>query len=233
MRNTLRPLFSVQTLLWLALLLALAGSLRHLAAMFASIDGNWLYGYLSAIAVDAGLFALSYSVRQRKAQGRNRAVLWLGIVLFTTISIYGNYTYGLLATGSQLTPWLDTIRPIILAASLPVLVLYLAELVSDNAHFTPAPTPDTALPDEANTPLNLPKFTSATPLLASANSAKQEAKEQRLDTLLAYLADNPQATLTAAATEIGVSRQTVRTYVDELTGCGRLQRNGHGWEVPQ
>lgn len=60
--------FTVQNLLWLALTLALLGSLRHLAEMFASIDGNHIYGYLSAIAVDAGLFSLSYSLKVRKAE---------------------------------------------------------------------------------------------------------------------------------------------------------------------
>lgn len=218
------PLLSVQSLLWLALVLALAGSLRHLAAMFASIDGNLFYGYLSAIAVDAGLFALSYSVRQRKAQGRNRNVLWLGIVLFTTISIYGNYTYGVLAIGGQLAPWLATIRPIILAASLPVLVLYLAELVSDNAHYTPPVTTPAAV-------VNLPIFTTDNLTLETANAAKQEAKTQRIDALLTYLAAHPAATLTAAADEIGVSRQTVKTYVTELAQAGRLHQNGNGWGV--
>ena len=56
-------------------------------------------------------------------------------------------------------------------------------------------------------------------------------KEANLDTLLTYLVTNPQATLTAAAGELGVSRQTVGNYAKELTEAGRMHRNGKGWEL--
>jgi hypothetical protein len=210
-------LFSVQTLLWLALLLALAGSLRHLAAMFASIDGNLFYGYLSAIAVDAGLFALSYSVRQRKAQGRSRALLWFGIVLFTTISVYGNYTYGVLATGDELAPWLVAIRPIILAASLPVLVLYLAELVSDNYHYDMASRQATIQP-----PAQPVETKAAAP--AKTASQQQTIKAGKLAQLAALLAENPQATNTDLAAALQVSRGTIRNYRAELKAGRRADQ---------
>jgi hypothetical protein len=58
----------VEYLLWLSLVLALAGSLKHLAGIFASIDGNTVMGWLQAIAIDAGLFALAYSIRSVKWQ---------------------------------------------------------------------------------------------------------------------------------------------------------------------
>jgi 5-methylcytosine-specific restriction endonuclease McrA len=130
--------FNVQNLLWLALVLALAGSLKHLAAIFASIDGSTFMGLLQAIAIDAGLFALSFSLRGRKAEKRGLKVLWLGIFLFTAISVYGNFAYGLLATGEELPAWIVASRPVLLAASLPILVLYLAELISDNKLFSDA-----------------------------------------------------------------------------------------------
>jgi hypothetical protein len=67
--------------------------------------------------------------------------------------------------------------------------------------------------------------------LDTLNAARLDAKQERLNTLLAHLAANPQANLTEAAQVVSVSRQTVGAYVNELTQAGKLYRNGHGWEV--
>jgi hypothetical protein len=72
-------IFDVQYLLWLALILALVGSLKHLAAIFASIDGNIAFGWLQAVAIDAGLFALAYSIKVRKVDGKT-ALVWRHLV---------------------------------------------------------------------------------------------------------------------------------------------------------
>ena len=57
--------FSISTLLWLALVLALAGSLRHVAHTFTSIDDNTVWGLIQAVAIDTGLFALALGITQR------------------------------------------------------------------------------------------------------------------------------------------------------------------------
>ena len=62
MRNELRKLTPVQVFLWIALVLALAGSLRHVAHTFASIDSNSTWGWIQAVAVDIGLFALALAI---------------------------------------------------------------------------------------------------------------------------------------------------------------------------
>ena len=64
--NRIAKLFTVQSLLWLALALALAGSLKHLATVFASVDGNTALGWVQAIAIDAGVFALSMALQKRR-----------------------------------------------------------------------------------------------------------------------------------------------------------------------
>jgi hypothetical protein len=197
-----QKIFSVQSLLWLSLMLALAGSLRHLAAMFGSIDQNNFYGYLSAIAVDAGLFSLSYSIRQRKAQNRKITILWIGIILFSAISIYGNLAYGILATNQTLPPWMNTSRPYILAASLPVLVLYLAELVSDNHHQKPIEKPATPHP------------------LYVINQKRRKQKNTKLGQLAAAIIANPDANNTQLAQSLNISRGTVRNYKAEITTNG-------------
>ena len=76
----------------------------------------------------------------------------------------------------------------------------------------------------AQTTLNIEKTNALT-------VAREQAKQQRLDNLMTYFDSNPKATLTAAAGEIGVSRQTVSNYVTELKAAGKLDRNGTGWEV--
>lgn len=74
-------------------------------------------------------------------------------------------------------------------------------------------------------------FQQISPKLDTLNAARQEKKQERLDTLLGYLDTNPAASLTEAAQEVGVSRQTISGYVNELTQDGRLHKNGNGWEV--
>ncbi len=78
------------------------------------------------------MFALAYSIKVRKVAKRSTKPLWFGVSLFTTISIYGNLAYGLLATSGNLPGWIVASRPYVLAGSLPILVLFLSELLSDD-----------------------------------------------------------------------------------------------------
>lgn len=206
----MKKLLNVQSLLWLALALALAGSLKHLAAIFASVDGNTLMGLLQAVAVDTGLFALSFSLRGRKAEKRGVKILWLGIVIFTGISVYGNYAYGLLATGETLPGWIVASRPIVLAASLPILVLYLAELVSDNQQHAARKEAKHAVKETGKSSNSLP--------LDLANIERQAAKQVKMAELVTILNGNPDASNSELASLLNVSRATVRNYKQELNG---------------
>ncbi len=286
-------LFDVNNLLWLALVLALAGSLKHLAAIFASIDGNTFMGWLQAVAVDTGLFALAYSIRVRKVARRSIKPLWFGVTLFTGISIYGNLAYGLLATGGNLPAWIVASRPYVLAGSLPILVLFLSELLSDDrqhanekeekkrqfAQFATKHT-DKSTSDwlilrqliwdrdgkrcvDCNADLSeapydchhiIPEFqggegkpdnlvtlcrschkkrhkgdtfvTKGLDSLDKANEARITTEEQRKRQLATLHEENPLATITELATQLGVSRGTVRNYASELDI--ELATNGNG-----
>jgi hypothetical protein len=212
--------FTVQTLLWLALVLALAGSLKHLAAIFASVDGNTAMGWVQAVAIDAGLFALAYSLKVRKAAKRSARPLWFGVTLFSAISIYGNLTYGLMHSG-ELPGWIVTIKPYILAGSLPVLVLFLSELLSDDRQHAMAATERKTEPVEIN-----PQFTNGKTIeapkkadsLGATNAERQAAKAGKLQQMAGILADNPEVTVTELADRLQVSRGTVRNYRRELNG---------------
>jgi len=67
--------------------------------------------------------------------------------------------------------------------------------------------------------------------LTLARRSRQAKRDARLDTLLTYYLDNPDAGPTEAASAVGVSRQTIYTYQAELEEAGRLHKNGSGWEV--
>lgn len=144
----IKRFFSVHALLWLAMALALLGSLRHVAATFASIDGNIWWGWGQALAVDAGLVALALAISQRRRAKRDTTVLWVGVGVFSAVSVYANLSYGLthiveippialasLPLLADIPGYIVAAKPYIMAAPLPLLALYLAEIVgSDVSH---------------------------------------------------------------------------------------------------
>lgn len=214
-------ILDVNNLLWLALALALAGSLKHLAAIFASVDGNLFMGWLQAIAIDTGLFALAYSIRVRKVARRNVKPLWFGVAVFTGISVYGNLAYGLFATSGSFPPWVVASKPVVLAASLPILVLFLSELLSDDRQHAAKE----AEREEKKRQKSSGKTEIATPLDA-VNDNRVATKEERKRQLVAIHEQKPEASITELATALDVSRATVRNYASEL-GL-ELATNGNG-----
>jgi hypothetical protein len=66
-------------------------------------------------------------------------------------------------------------------------------------------------------------------LAATANA--QDRKVQNMEALLAHYAANPQSSYTQAAEAIGVSRQTIANYLNELEEDGAIHRNGDGVKV--
>lgn len=216
-------LLTVEALLWLSLVLALAGSLKHLAAIFASVDGNTLLGWLQAIAIDSGLFALAYSIRVRKVAKRSVKPLWFGVTVFTGISVYGNLAYGLLATDGNLPGWIVVSKPFVLAASLPILVLFLSELLSDDRQHANEVAEREAR-KVAKATGNTDLATDNTGPLASVNAEKMAEKEAKKAELASILATEPAKTNSELATLLSVSRGTIRNYKAELATNG----NGNG-----
>jgi len=149
-------LFSI--FLWLALIVALAGSLQHVAWAFATLEqNNLILGYVQAIAIDIGLTGLAFGIQQRKRDNRATSILWLGVIGFSAISTYANLMHGLVYRSdiglhdwswlaqadvnvsvnlTNIFKWsslaLDVARPIFLSGVLPVLVTYLIEIVGSD-----------------------------------------------------------------------------------------------------
>jgi hypothetical protein len=63
---------------------------------------------------------------------------------------------------------------------------------------------------------------------AKLNASRQAKRRARLDALVTFYADNPDAGPTDAGRAVGVTRQTVYGYLDELEATGRISRNGDG-----
>lgn len=65
----------------------------------------------------------------------------------------------------------------------------------------------------------------------TVNLSRDEKKRQLMDSLLDIYLDNPQASIALVAQRLGVVRQTVYNYLDELERDGIIRRNGDGIEV--
>lgn len=239
--------------LWAAYGLALAASLTHVAWAFGTLEfeGQEWNGWLAALAVDAGLAALAYAIQQRRRAKRPIWTLWLGVILFASISAFANVLHALtVQTGLDVTTStfgqvdvLALAKAIILSATLPLLVVYLGEVVSsDDAEASRLaetnqkrierreqrrvqPTVQVEQPQPSNTG-RLAGLDGV-----ASRVAKQQDKVDALDALLDFLAEQPDASLAAAGNAIGRSKSTVGNYVSELEGAGRLLKNGNGWEV--
>ncbi len=131
--------FNLTNLLYLTLILALMSSLRHVAYSFATTNGgNYWEAYCSAIAIDLGLLAMAASINHRKKSNRKSYMLWGGVGLFSAVSTFANWTAGkvhvetLTVNTSDFGQWLIDNRPLFLSGILPMLVIYLTEVLSDS-----------------------------------------------------------------------------------------------------
>jgi MFS family permease len=231
-------------ILWLALLLALVGSLRHVAWGFATLErGDAIAGYVQAIAVDIGLFAIALGIQQRRRQRRSTLVLWVGALGFAAISTYANLLHGLAWQTDIGLPewrWLVALRPFLLSGVLPILVLYLTEIAGDDANYAmrEAEKETRRLERERQpaTQAGQPNASTANPAsppdtLALARDTRAALAEQATGNLLAFYASHPHATQTQAGAAVGRSRQWVSAQLAYLEQTGAIERNGDGVQV--
>jgi len=219
----------VQWLLWTALLLALLGSLRHVAHTFTTIDGARGWGWLQAVAVDAGLFALALGITQRRRLKRSTRWLWVGVVLFSGISIYANLAYGLTFTLDDLPSWVVKSKPYILAATLPILVLYLAEVVgSDVSYYVKEVQKDQKKKAKVDT-----QASGIEHARAVRTEQVDDERVQRQRQIVDILAEHPKTGPTALAEQVGASRTTIYKDLDDLREQGTIARNGQGYIVKE
>jgi len=218
---------SINTLLYVALILALVASLQHVAFAFASTNGgNWLEAYISAVAIDLGLLALAAGIAKRVKARRPTWPLWLGVALFSAISIYANWLSGMVhLTPIEANGWgqhLVNLRPILLSAVLPILVIYLSEIVSTDHTAARAVAEKEAKRStkRLGSPANgsfIPGDPDALKLANDTREAKQQARREQL-MMLHRATDMTRAQL---AETLGVSESTIKRDMKALNLNGR------------
>lgn len=116
--------------LWIALVLALIGTVGNTAWAFASVDSGALFmSYVKAIALDVGMVAVAATLAQRKRAGGSTRWLWVAVACFVGGSMYANYLHGQTHLVT-LTANLADLRPVILSALLPLMLFALVEIVA-------------------------------------------------------------------------------------------------------
>ena len=222
----MKRLLNIQSLLWLALSLALAGSLRHVAHVFYSIDKNVFWGWVQSIAVDAGLLAIALGIMQRRRVERATLPLWLGIALFSGISVYANLAYGL-EFSATVPGWIINSKPYVMAATLPILVLYLAEIVGSDANHQFTESERVRKIEERKQKMlqNSPKSDTDTTQLTAIRT---ENAEQRRTLVLDILRTQPDTPLSTIAQQLDIARSTLYADLNKLSDTGLIQRNDDG-----
>jgi hypothetical protein len=224
-----RNLNAISAGVWLALVLALAGSLRHVAWAFSTLEhGDMTAGYIQAIAVDVGLMMLALGIQQRRRQRRRTTVLWIGVTLFSAIRIYANFLFGLVHQQDIQAGPLASWRPVLLSAGLPLLVLYLSEVAGSDVSY--------------NVQMHEREQRRRTKKLSAIESGnafpmpieqtrsiraeqREHSKEEALEAMLNIWREQPDARVVDVARRIGRSRSTIYTYLAELEQTGRAVRD--------
>jgi len=221
----IKRMFNVQTVLWLTMALALLGSLRHVAWTFGSIDGDSWWGWAQAIAIDAGLVALALGIAKYRRVRRDTRWLWVGVVVFSAISVYANAVYGVshdwqvpdtvlqtLPIAAQVPDWLLAIKVLILAAPLPLLTLYLAEIVGSDVNREIQDAEKAEVKD---------KNRQIRELRRELEAARAQLDDRELTPRERFERNREKyddCTQQQIADEIGVSRQTISKWQAEVSG---------------
>lgn len=216
----------IRLALWLALGLALLGSLTHVAWAFSTLEpgsGSWprTVATLEAIAVDVGLAALAFGIQQRRRQNRSARVLWIGIGLFSAVSTYANLLHGFAFSGpvtlGDAPAWLGSLRPWLLSGVLPLLVLYLSEVVSEDVRH------------EAEHPGEQKSAPKPTP--ASEQKGKQRgrgpSREAAKRRMASYMTIDPNVGVRELARLVNKPVSTVSELRREIL-AEKIGGNGHG-----
>lgn len=232
-----QKLWNLNNLLYIALFLALLASLGHVAYAFSTVNGgNWPEAYISAVAIDVGLLALAAGINQRKGKQRSTWPLWVGVILFSVISTYANWLSGVVhvaplagqdaplvlsrarlavAQASGFGAWLVTLRPVLLSAVLPALVIYLAEIASDN-YLVEHSAVSLDEPQARREPPATRDGAPAAPSVQEPQQADPTTDERRRRVLQLLQQGMSQA---AIARELSVHRSTIARDIGALNGA--------------
>jgi hypothetical protein len=182
---------------------------------------------VQAVAVDVGLMVLALGIQQRRQQRRGSKILWLGVGVFSAISVYANLLFGLVHQQDIAAGPLASWRPVVLSAVLPVLVLYLSEVAGSDVNYTVqererAERRQSRQASSAESPDAFPMS------IEQARAIRAEQQEQSREAVVAAMLDiwrtDPAVRVADVARRVGRSRTTVYEYLGELEQAGRVAR---------
>jgi biotin operon repressor len=240
MRYLLKDMPISTALLVLVTLFVLAGSVHHVAYTFSTLEnGHLIWGYVQALGIDLGILGLAYGIQLRKRQNRSTLPLWAVLILVTFISAYANYLYGImhqqpLETASEFDRIVVFLRPFLLSVTLPIIMFALIEIIGEDRNYALRMQEQTQ--EEASHPLEeepaetAHAVVSITPI-PNDRPVTPTNKEAALEQLLYLLYERPSLTRAQLAAELGCSRQTLSSYLQELEARGYIRRKGNSYET--
>ncbi len=220
-------------------------SLQHMAANNGFEGTKWL-SYLWPLLLDFAMIVFSLAILRANLRGEDNTYPWVLTIVFATLATVANVldatTLGIPPAAIRAT--VKALAPITLVLAFELLMTMLRAEEARKGK----------LISIGNLAANIGRLTEEIEQLAgnrdrlqrqistledAKSGAKtrpmpantQDKKAQNIMALLAYYAKDPQSTYTQAANEIGVSRQTIANYLDELEEAGAIHRNGQGVQV--
>ena len=200
------------------------------------------------MAIDGFLIVASLAVVRNALLGERTLYQWMLVGVFTSISVVFNVIH---APDNALAQVIGAIPPLALVLAFEMamaqlksqiergaVVRRLAELTQEAERLArlidtnqsrldalKAAVKDTRKENRAN----MVKVD----ILDQANVTRKEQARAKADALLAFYADNPDATQVEAGAFVDRSRQWVSATLSDLEDSGVIQRNGSGVEVVQ
>lgn len=234
---------AVNLVLWAAYILALFASVNHLAWAFGRLEFTAWVGWIPALAVDFGLAALAYAIQQRKRAKRQTRMLWLGVIAFSVISAFANLLHAVAVVSDAAVVTLEVIRAVdaltltkavVLSASLPLLVVYLGEIVSsDDAEAAKAAEREMRRLERIEEAVTEREETPAPVAVEEIDTSQAAARPKTALTLNEFL-----ATVAASATGefgpgeaaewAGLGRTATHGYLKRAVGEGHIEQTGRG-----
>jgi hypothetical protein len=188
---------------------------------------------LEALGITTATVALTlYEYNQGRKAGQPEAPFKLAVALVGIYFVSAVTLSGLLEIFPALTTWAPAIFPVLTLAGVGALALRsdhdrrLQAIADEKAERKAERAAARAA--KAETVKNRGEQTAD---LDRLKAGKQAALDARIDRMLDVYAAEPMATPSEAARQVGVSRQTIYSYLDQLEQAGKIRRNGHGVEI--
>lgn len=221
-------------------------SLRHMAANNGFGGKNELLSYLWPLLLDFAMIVFSLAILRANLRGESNVYPWVLTIAFATLATFANV---LDATTLEIDPQfiragVKALAPITLVLAFELLmtmlkaeearkfkIISIGDLETQNSELTEKNAQLAASRDRLQRQIGTLEDAKSGAKTQPMPANTQDKKAQNIAALLAYYAKQPQSTYTQAANEIGVSRQTVANYLDELEEGGAIHRNGQGVQV--